>query len=102
MRRLLVATMLALSACNQSGVPGGDRDLRGGEPDLAIGAGDLPAIIDLSTANGDLGGFCGDPNSARIRLNNMLANSPAVIANALILNCCDSAALEWDSMQIAT
>jgi hypothetical protein len=85
---------------------GGGGDLGGVDLagfDLPLSAEDMSqsVVTDLATGFGDLGGFCGDPNSPRIQLNNMLANTPAVVGSLWVLNCCDAAALEWDSTQIA-
>jgi hypothetical protein len=81
MRHLVLAAFCALG-CNHSALiiyDGGTSDLR---------------------SPGDPTGFCGDPNSPRIEVNGMLAATPATIARALILDCCDAAELEYVSMQI--
>ncbi|MEI8257145.1 MAG: hypothetical protein WCJ30_15840 [Deltaproteobacteria bacterium] len=42
---------------------------------------------------GDASAFCADPNSARMALNGVVAESPSPSASELFLNCCDSGAI---------
>jgi hypothetical protein len=48
----------------------------------------------------DLGGFCGNPNTARAEVNGMLATAPLPNANLLFLNCCEAAEISLLSMQL--
>ncbi|HZS41708.1 MAG TPA: hypothetical protein VFF06_32985 [Polyangia bacterium] len=87
---LALAGLIALAGCNSSPLT------VGGDAGAAV-----DGAIDLRLSSGaDLAGFCGDPNSARIEVNGMLAASPAVSATVDALNCCDAAELMVVSMQI--
>ncbi len=102
--RIVALSLLALAGCGHDAITGlGDLGAGGdlASPDLATAVDGAVAALDLAAAV-DLGGFCGDPNSARIDLNGMLANSPSVSASPIILNCCDAAEIDFVSMQIAT
>ncbi len=82
--RAALVSLLALAGCNEGALMlGGD-----GGADLA------------TTSSPDLAGFCGDPSSPRAEVNGMLANSPAPLAKALFLNCCDAAEVSLVSMQL--
>ena len=104
-----VLASLGATACGNGGlVPEGPADLSGFGHDLAmnvdqrpVGEMDMAASRDMA-ASADMGAFCGNPNSARVLLNGMLAASPSVVAMPLILNCCDGATMQVISMQVAT
>jgi hypothetical protein len=84
-RTVAVAVMAsALSACASSATPAGD-----GATDVAHAAIDTMAPIDASPGV-DAGGFCADPNSARLALNGVVAESPAASASEVFLNCCEA------------
>ena len=97
--RLLAVAVAALLGCSQPALsPPGGSDL------AAVAApADLAAPPrDMAAAAPDLASFCGNPNSARVALNSMLAESPAVMGVPLYLNCCDAAYFDVISMQIST
>jgi hypothetical protein len=107
-RPLSWLALLALPACNTSPlVTGNASDLLSSSTDMATSDDAQPSHDDLAAADlggspFDLGGFCGDPNSARAELNGVLAASPAVSATLVALNCCDAATMEFISMQLPT
>lgn len=89
-RRITVAALAVVTACAQTTTPTDG----GNTVDVAVI--DAPADTASSDATlpaTDAGGFCADPNSARIALNGVVAESPAPSASLILLNCCDSALL---------
>ena len=105
-----LTALVGLSSCGVNALPGGGSDQAVGGGDFRspvsfdMAAPDLAVVADLASpvATPDLAGFCGNPKSGRIELNGMLAASPSVGARQLVLNCCEAAAIEVISMQIAT
>ena len=97
---LSLATTLV--ACTTSSLPPGGSD--GAPPaDFATGTPDLRLSLapDLAQAGNDLGLSCGQ-GSAWIEENGMVARSPLVDSHFLALNCCDGAAVTFQSMQISS
>jgi hypothetical protein len=81
----------------------------GGANDVAtdVAIDDVGAAADASappdvSVSADASAFCSDPTTPQLAVNGVVAASPAVMATANALNCCDSATIRVDTQQFSS